>query len=587
MMRQSIKAGAICPLPVRKGGDSMIFIYTPKEREQLEAIDRRSLEALTRLAEVKTEYGGDSKAFKDAKKTYLWEENERNKAFSVVLDKIEAARFSKLATPAAILKDAEQQAQDAIIYVYSRIWEYTPEEDKQKGKHFIVNMASGGLYTYPLGWDYEDLFKKQKAAAFTPEDSAILLDAAGMITYIMRDVLGRHIEAIKDTPDADKLQDLVEAVVLASPYTTEEPPIKAEIITADSAIFKANMPMYHGKATDALAALSSKALSENPIADKAIMQTAEGDFKIVIQDFSKLKGKPSINVHKMLVAGIGEFTQINNYGGGKVNPSITIPFDEYARKLGYKIDEQPTDTPEAAAKEKKRAAEARKTAKKRIGRDLELLQAMRWTWREKVKGKVGDFDSILLLERVAIKRGYIIMEFGRNMANYLKQLPLTQYPEGLLSVDARKGNAYRLGLKMAEHYNMDNNQVAGTANRLKVSTLLKVTELPTIESLQHEKQDNSRQWYTRIKEPFETALDEITGKVITDWQYTKAKGEPLTEAEAYTIADYETFSGLYVQFELLDAPEHEERLARRAEEKKAAAARKAATERRGRKKRKA
>ena len=76
------------------------------------------------------------------------------------------------------------------------------------------------------------------------------------------------------------------------------------------------MPMYHGKATDALATLSSKDITANPIADKAVLQTEAGDYKIVIQDFSKIKGKLSVNTHKLLSTGIAEFTQINNYGGG-------------------------------------------------------------------------------------------------------------------------------------------------------------------------------------------------------------------------------------------------------------------------------
>lgn len=410
-------------------------------------------------------------------------------------------------------------------------------------------------------------------------------------TRIVREELQLHIEALRD--DKDNLQTLLKTIIEAaeaSPYTDNSKPTKAQeeealafkhlplSIMSDSAIFKSNMPMYHGKATDALATLSHRDITENPLADKAVIQTKAGDYKIVIQDFSKVKGKLSVNTHKLLSTGIAEFTQINNYGPGSVNPKVTIPFEEYARLLGYEIDERETDSPEAAAKEKKRAQEAYKTAKKRIRQDLELLQAMKWTWQEKLKGKGADFDSIILLERVAIRKGYIIMEFGRNMAEYLKQLPLTQYPQGLLTIDARSENAYKLGLKMAEHYNIDNNQIKGTANRLKVSTLLSVTNLPTIEDLQNEKQDNSRQWYTRTKEPFEKALDVLTGKVIKNWEYVKAKGEQLTEEEAYNITDYEAFINLLVQFELLDAPDHKERLSRRADDKKRAATKKAAKE---------
>ena len=563
----------------------MIFTYTPTERLQLEAIDREELAAQQKLGQIFKQYEVGSEEAKAAKQDYQQGAAKREAALTSLLAAMDAAHFKTLGTPAAILADARQQVEDAIVYIYVRIWKYTPEKDKQKGKHFIVNLASGGLYVYPLGWDYEADFIQQKAAVFKPANSSILLDAAGTTSYIMREVLQRHIEALKDKPEGAQLQGIVDSIVQASPYTVDPAaaPAKAEIITADSAIFKANMPMYHGKATDALATLSSKDITANPIADKAVLQTEAGDYKIVIQDFSKIKGKLSVNTHKLLSAGIAEFTQINNYGGGAVNPKVTIPLNEYARLLGYEIDERETDSPEAAAKEKKRAAEALKTAKKRIRQDLELLQAMRWTWQEKVRGKGADFDSILLLERVAIRKGYIIMEFGRNMAEYLKQLPLTQYPQGLLAIDARSENAYRLGLKMAEHYSIDNNQIRGTANRLRVSTLLSVTGLPTMEMLQQEIPDDSRHWDRRIKEPFETALDRLTGKVISSWEYVKAKGEPLTDAEAYGITDYDTFTGLLVQFELLEAPDHEDRLARRAAEKKAAAAKKAAKEKRGRK----
>jgi len=419
-------------------------------------------------------------------------------------------------------------------------------------------------------------------------------------TKWLKDELRLHIEAVKD--DKDNLQTLLAAIIEAvevSPYTEADPAGKKTAagapeqealafkhkplsITPDSAIYKANMPMYHGKATDALTTLSHRDITENPIADKAVIQTAAGDYKIVIQDFSKVKGKLSVNTHKLLSTGIAEFTQINNYGGGGIIPKVTIPFDEYARKLGYEIDERETDSPEAAAKEKKRAQEAVKTAKKRIRQDLELLQAMKWTWQETVRGKGADFDSILLLERVAIRKGYIIMEFGRNMAEYLKQLPLTQYPQGLLAIDARSENAYKIGFKMAEHYSIDNNQIKGTANRLKVSSLLAVTNLPTIEALQNETPDDSRHWDRRIKSPFEAALDALTGKVIKDWEYVKAKGEQLTEEEAYNITDYESFNSLLIQFELIEAPDHKERLKRRADDKKAAATKKAAKEKRAR-----
>lgn len=559
----------------------MIFSYTPQERATLEKFDTEAWDAQLKLFMLYQQIGSDASEFKDAKKKYLAEEAKRNALFTETMTAIEDTRMKRFGTADAILADAEQQTRDAILYIYIRSIILTATE---KDKRYLINIAAGGLYLYPLDWDYEDQITAQKAAKFKPDESSVLLDAAGAETYILRDVLARHAAALKGKPEGTRLLELVRDIIDKSPYTVRQAPEKTdtELVTADSALFKANMPMYHGKATDALAALTGKGAEINTFSDKATIQTTTGDgvYKVVIQDFSKLKGNVGVNTHKLFSTAVAEFTQINNYGGGAINPKVTIPFDQYARKLGYEIDERPTATPEDAAKEKKRAAEAAKTAKKRIRQDLELLQAMRWTWTEKVKGETGDFDSISLLDRTAIKKGYIIMEFGRNMAEYLKRLPITQYPQGLLAIDARKANAYNMGLQMAIHFNMDNNQVRGTANRLKVSTLLSYTTLPTIEDLQNEKQDNSRQWYSRIKEPFEAALDELTGKVISSWEYVKTKGAPLTESEAYNIADYTTFAGLLVQFNLLDAEDHDDRLARRAEEKKRTAAKKAAARKR-------
>jgi hypothetical protein len=268
------------------------------------------------------------------------------------------------------------------------------------------------------------------------------------------------------------------------------------------------------------------------------------------------------------------FTKNNDQRSQTTNRRASIPLDDYARLCGYEIDERKTETPEAAEKEKRRAAEARKEARKRIKQDLELLKATWITGREivKVKGTPTEisFESVALFEYCAITRsGYIIVDFGTHVAEALKKLPEGQYHLGLLGIKATKPNAYRIGRKMVAHANMDSNIIRGTSSRLKVSTLLAVTSLPTIESLRGEAENNGRKWEIRIKEPFEKALDELTGKVISNWEYVKPKGVKLTDREAYQIRDYETFCEMLVEFELIDAPDHTERLARNEEIKEA------------------
>lgn len=555
----------------------MLIQYTPEELKKIKKIQDKYAKRLQDLesqrAKIGEEHGQDSEEFKKATAEISVNRYEFEKEVEAYVDQIQKERFKLIEAAGvdSILENAKQQMPEIIRLTYEETIRDYPQED-------LIALGIGA--------------NRKGAFVLTSE----------YVANVIFSELRLHIKSLHENRPA--VVELLKAIIEAaenSDFTDHKKVIRddnkpideAKITTPlmpDSAIFKLNMPMYHGKATDALVALSNRDLIVNTVADKATIETPTGEYKITLQNFSNLEGKLSINTDKLLKVGIAEFTQINNYGGGSVNPRVYIPFDEYARSLGYEIDEKETDSPKPASttdgkrKKRTRAEENKKAARRQIKQDLELLQALRLTGQETVKGKEKDFESAVLLEYVAIKNGYIILEFGRHMAEYLKQLPITQYPKGLLAIEARKPNAYRIGCKIAEYYNIDNNQIKGTANRIKVNNLLAVTKLPTIESLQNEKQDNSRQWYSRIKEPFETALDELTGKIISNWEYVKAKGAPLTEAEAYSINDYATFSGLYVQFELLDPPNHQERLARRAEEKKVAATKKAAKEKQTRKK---
>lgn len=328
------------------------------------------------------------------------------------------------------------------------------------------------------------------------------------------------------------------------------------------------LTLYHGKATDSLARASSRDAELNPITGNATVDT--GEVKVVMQKFTEIKGTLGVNTHKLLSVGIARFTELNNYskkGEGKLEFTVTIPLREYASLLGYDVMEHDTDTPEEAEAEKKRASNALKDAKKKIRKDLDVLRSIDLTWEEKVKGKTGDFVSIPIIGSRGIKGNNIYMTFDPSMASYLAKLPLTQYPLPLLSVDARQSNAYSMGLKFSEHYNNDNNQKRGTANRLKVDTLLKVTSLPSYEDVVKTRKG----WEERIKEPFETALDALTQSgILKDWRYTGNKGAELTDAEA-TPTDYESWSNLLIEFELISPVDHTERLERRAEEKKARA----------------
>lgn len=323
-------------------------------------------------------------------------------------------------------------------------------------------------------------------------------------------------------------------------------------------------PVLHGKATDAIARMSGSKPTHNPLNNTAIIENGGVKMKI-----KKLSLKLGVSTHKLLMTAIASFTANNHTGTWKDRSfreaRVSIPLKEYALKCGYDVEEHPTETPEEAEKEALRAKRVLDNFRRKVKKDLEILANNPISWEETVKGKDADFDDVYYLGRKGIKAGYINLEFTVSMAEYLIQLPLTQYPQALLSLDERNYNAYKIGLKMAEHYSNDNNQLSGTAQLLKVKTLLEYTNLPAILDVRAKR----KSWEERIKEPFETALDDLTKcGLLEDWRYSHSKGEEMTDEEA-DFSNYEEWADILVYFTLRNAPNHAPRLATRAAEKEA------------------
>ena len=65
------------------------------------------------------------------------------------------------------------------------------------------------------------------------------------------------------------------------------------------------------------------------------------------------------------------------------------------------------------------------------------------------------------------------------------------------------------------------------------------------------------EWSERIRGSLEKALDTISD--IIPWEYSNSKGVPLTEKQL-AMADYETFSKLYIKFDILGAPDPTQRI---------------------------
>lgn len=347
-------------------------------------------------------------------------------------------------------------------------------------------------------------------------------------------------------------------------------------VTATAEEKESYLPMVHGKGTDSIATMARVTIDENKLNNTGVIQ--RGDVKLVIRKFNELSGTLGVSTHKLLSTAVAKFTAINNNEKTKnikaLALRVAIPLKEYVKRCGYDIEPHLIDgmTTEEQEKEVKRAENTLKNARRKIKKDLLLLASSSLYFEESVQGKKSkDFSIANILGKGSIAKGYIVIEFTLTMGEYLVQLPLTQYPLALLKVDERNDNAYIMGLKMTEHYNMYNNQIKQTAQLLKVSTLLKNTDLPTIDKVTR----NRNSWEERIKEPFEKSLDALTRcSFLSDWRYSFSKGVKMTNEEATSWGSYEEWADTLIYFTLKDAPDHTARLEARAEEKKARAKRK-------------
>lgn len=318
------------------------------------------------------------------------------------------------------------------------------------------------------------------------------------------------------------------------------------------------LAMVHGRATDAIARMAHETGIEDPVTHARTITV--NDVKLVLKAAQDM----GVSAHKLLSAAMVVFTAQNCTDRKKRelrSAGVEISLAQYALLSGYDVIVHDPDNP----REVKRAENALKDARKQTRKDLKALYDFSMSWQETVRGKPKNFENMRLIYDVGISNGYIRIFFTPPFAEYLVQLPLTQYALALLGVDERNPHAYALGLAITEHYSMDSNQEQGTADRLKVQTLLKYTNIKPIEEVRKAR----KSWIERIKEPFEKALEELHScGLLEEWEYTGTNGIPLTEAENAALFDsYEEWAKTLVRFTLNDTPDQAARLAARAEEK--------------------
>ena len=484
--------------------------------------------------------------------------------------------------------EEQKRAFDELNAQARTIWERMPEEERLTPESFAKieeTLEARQAIIDEVAERYIKSFARKKSAIFTDireivgaitkedyqdtiKSTAVILkslDSADAVEYILT-----HPEEIP-TESYEGCFDfiashLTEQYKVIARYGLSESRANSIIAEQVSKWYENKTPdlllLAHGRATDVLPTVNAREAVIDPVTGRATLE--KEDIQIFIENFEDSTSKLQVRSNKLLTYGVAQFSRVNNRNthSNTIRPAITFPLEDYARLIGLNVDPDPEADPVA---EKKRIRNLLNDAQKKVKSDLELLHNVKISWTEQIKGKAQDFDQVSILSRVACRKGIIYMEFGYSMGQYLKAIPQSRYPTTQYLIDARKPNAYALGNKFAYHYYMDSNQKRGTANRLKVETLLKCCpELPTIEQVI---KDRNR-WEDRIKARFETALDEVVRVgTLKEWHYTRARGIELTAEEARNITDYNTFKDLYVTFVMGVEVDNTERFNRQEDRK--------------------
>ena len=498
------------------------------------------------ITEVEEENGLTIKIKKDPQSEQIVDDLRTE--FKSLIDQMEQKRFRELKTQKQILENAESTIKEAIIFTYNFLQLSTVESPATYPGHIVISGFTYKTYTY---CNY--IFNHGSQALF---DCAIekdlksinvLIDGAAQKEYLLQDGILNHLERLKGGVGEKKLYRLIDKALEQSKYIS----IRTGELKADLALYKKHMPIYHGEYIKMAADVTKKPQILEPLSNEIVVSGSDRDYIYRLSNADNIKGLNRINTHKLFMVCVAEFTKLNTYKdkSEKRNYSVKFPLKDYAALLGYNVLENPAATKEEAEKEKKRAKEGLKNARKAIRQDLDVLFNCSYSWKETIKGKEEDFEDIRIIGAKAIRNGYIEAEITPSFGEYiLKHSAMTQYPQALLSVDGQHDNAYYLGLKMAEQWHIYKNQAKGTNNILSIKTILDNVDLPSIGKIRKQRAS----WQQKIKEPLEQALDYLQEKqFLIAWEYVKAKGEPISDLEMAEITKgYALYEKLYLKFDI-------------------------------------
>lgn len=390
--------------------------------------------------------------------------------------------------------------------------------------------------------DPEPIPKKELSAPKTKKNIELMFTAQKQLLLVIYHVLCDNKNAWDGIIKSDyrlfvtTLDEQIEAV---KAYNALHRRIKDKKLPSAPTFSKPFAPIYNGAGLNQLASLRT-----TPTVDAITGRATaiEGSMKVTIENYDRSIKGLRVSANKLLDAMTMVLTLVNHHRGkgSNLNTKVQMPLEEFMRLCNIPITEA-----------------SKKETRKRANADLNTLFNLSIEWNETSKKVMRNFAKTRVCTSVGIKDNIIGFTFSPEMAKYLTQAYVAQFPIAILGTNANNPNAYALARKLAVHSSIDNNIRRGTKNIISVKKALEAC--PNI-PCEEEVATTDRAYSRRIKDALEKALDAIPA---LKWHYCLSKSEPLT-AEA--LSSFDDFMRCYIFFEYDNAPDQSERLKRRSEE---------------------
>jgi hypothetical protein len=359
------------------------------------------------------------------------------------------------------------------------------------------------------------------------------------------------------------------------------------------------IPMLTGAPFRALDQASFKRGELDPIGGTITVYDPKHDGEELIRKFDeKIKGTVGVPAKKILDVAKVQLTQNNpnKANGDSVNPTVVIDLIEFWEASGLSVRLQKGSTEKELAK----LDELKRNLKKQLREDLEAIKATFWKGNVR-NGKVLEYVDYYYISSFQFLKGDLLrINFDIDIATFIVQRGLLkQWSPLLLMHDNRDHNSYVIGLKILEHWSMDNNYEAGTDCTLSVRALLDTApDISTFEELRSDtlltgkerKGGPRRDWKHQVKAKLERALDEnVRVQILTKWQYRNPATGKTYKKESANGLIWDDYKRLMVDYVVNGEPEgqaarRQKRAAEKAERQRKAAEKAATTpkKRRGR-----